>query len=151
MSAKIPPGWYSIGPENLASCPVCACLVVVYPLGELGEGGLIVWDPSRLDRWIARSLLPPGAVERQGWGLILGGHHECPPPSECRIQDADRWPEDPIVISCADLALVPEPQERVQEAPGAIPGDLRDRSDLSDPQRPYGAPGGPDREGGLHG
>lgn len=69
--------------RTLASCPTCGCLVWSY-------GRQLLSDPTFGDRRLIRSTLPAGAVERHGFGLAYGVHHECPPAEDCALTPADR-------------------------------------------------------------
>lgn len=71
-------------PEHLASCPVCGCLVLV-TRPDPAQTWTVVWDPSTPDRWKVERMVGDLVVRRQGFGLIRGGHHECPPEPECGL------------------------------------------------------------------
>lgn len=74
--------------RSLASCPCCGCLVLARSYRERTRALDVVWDPSWGERRIIRSLLTREDVERQGFGLIVAGPHECPPEEECALE---RW------------------------------------------------------------
>jgi hypothetical protein len=110
-----------ITPANVASCPVCACLVLVWPMPGWGDVPL-VWDPGHLDRRRVRQLLGPDWTS-QGFGLApsWGAPHECPPPEDCRLPDR----EDRVA---AELRA----QEWASEAARAIAGSLRTKAAVPD-------------------
>jgi hypothetical protein len=79
-----------VTPEALASCPVCGCLVLVHSFREVTRTLVAVWDPGFGERRMIRSYLTRADVARQGFGLIHGGHHECPPEEDCALKAEDR-------------------------------------------------------------
>jgi hypothetical protein len=82
LSASLPLSF--VQPEHLGSCPVCGCLIlVVQP--DPDESWTLIWDPGVPDRAAVERLVGEVAVARQGFGLIRGGDHECPPEQECRL------------------------------------------------------------------
>jgi hypothetical protein len=72
-----------LGPENVASCIGCGCLVliVIWPTGLRW-----VLDPGLGDRRLIRSLMPAGTIERQGFGFGWRVLHECPPIEDCALE-----------------------------------------------------------------
>lgn len=78
-------------PEVIASCPECGCLVIARAIAAGGDRWLtLVWDPSWGERRVIRSWLSREDIERQGFGLIVAGNHECPPEWDCALQPQPR-------------------------------------------------------------
>jgi hypothetical protein len=69
-------------PMDLASCPVCRCLVCL--VRYVDSRGAVPWDPRFLHRRLAVSTIgihtwADWLEAGQRWGLCYDRPHECPP------------------------------------------------------------------------